>query len=126
MIRDADDVELAYWPITGLRAGEDSPSLTIRVDTPQDSLLRATAHDHLTFWGRVAGGGAFTDLTDGLDLSGLAGPVTEFEIFAHADVAVTTVERVALTVGVASSRPANWMANLRSKSSLCLTMPSTH
>jgi hypothetical protein len=111
MIRDADGVELTYWPVTGLRAGEDSPPLNIFVDTPQVGRLRASEHEHLTIWGRPAGlGGPYTDLTHtGLDLAMLAGPETEFEIYAAASSAVTAVERVALTVGVMFSRPAGWL-----------------
>lgn len=110
MIRDADGNELTYWPVTGLRAGEDSPTLNIFVDTPQANRLRASVHEHLTIWGRPAGlGGPYTDLTNtGLDLHLLAGPETGFEIYAHASTAVTTVERVALTVGTISGGPADW------------------
>lgn len=110
MIRDADGKELTYWPVTGLRAGEDSDVLHIFVDTPQVARLRASLDPHLAAWGRVAGlGGPWTNLGDvGLSLALLAGPETEFEVYVSASAEVVTVERVALTIGAATSGPANW------------------
>lgn len=112
MIRDAAGNELTYWPVTGLRAGENSAVLHIFVDTPQVARLKATLGPNLTAWGRVAGlGGPWTNLrTVGLDLSVLGGPETEFEVYVSASAEVVTTDRVALTIGAVTSSPAGWVS----------------
>jgi hypothetical protein len=110
MIRDTEGNEITYWPLT-LKAGEYSEILTIQLDVPRQSVLRATRSDVVQIFGRRAGTlDVFVNLSEvGLPLGGYAGPNQLFEIYAYANEDVEGLPRIPLTIGSMSSGPAGWL-----------------
>lgn len=109
-IRDGDDNELLYWPITGLRAGEDSQVLHgVRVDTPDPGLLQATDDERAIVFISEAGADDYVNLAENpIDLSTRLGPYAAFDIYVHAVEDVGPFERVGLEVGPSRSSAAGW------------------
>lgn len=111
MIYDAQDNELAYWPISGLVEGESSEVLTFKVETPvTNGLLAASKDDRVTIYARRKGVGAsYQDIaTDPIDLSALPVGPTEFEVFIQALSPIVGLERVPIQVTSGTSTPAGW------------------
>jgi hypothetical protein len=112
MIRDGNGEELLYWPITALRAGQDSQVLHgIRVDTPDPGLLQATEDERAIVYISEAGVEDYIDLAQNpIDLSARPGPYAAFDVYVHAVEDTGPFERVGLEVGPARSSAAGWSA----------------
>lgn len=109
-IRDGDGRELLYWPITSLRAGQDSQILRgIRVDTPDAGELQATADERAIVYISEAGAEDYIELAaNPISLAGYPGPYAAFDIYVHAVEDTGPFERVGLEVGPSRSSAAGW------------------
>ena len=111
-MKDANGIELTYWPITGLIEGESSQVLTIKVTTPVvGGYLRASNDPRLKVWARRKGVGAsYVDIRlTGIDISGMPVGDTEFEIYAEAVTPITGLERIPVAVSASGASAANWL-----------------
>lgn len=108
MIKDSQGDEITYWPISGLKAGEDSEVLEFTIEvSAEPSELVATQHDDVIVWVREVGDPSYVNLSTPYDLSALSGDV-DFELYIEALNTVVGFMRIPLNVIAGQSSPAGW------------------
>jgi len=111
MIKDANNVEMIYWPINGLVEGQSTDPIVLRIDTPVAGELRCEPNPNLRIMARVNGSGAYQDIaSDPIDLSGFPAGQTEFQIYAEALSPIAGALRVVMYVSTSLNGPAAWTA----------------
>lgn len=111
MIKDTDGMEITYWPISGLIAGDTSQHLTFTVEVPgSNATLSCTEDDRLIVWAKKVGDASFVNLaTSPYDLTGLSGDV-DFEMYIEALSPIEGLNRIPIIVSAGTSSDAGWTA----------------
>lgn len=112
-MRDSNGVEVQYWPIPALTVGEDSETVVFNFDTPvTNGRLKSGFDARIKVWARVAGIGSYVDIStgDGIALSALSGPDTDFEVYVEALSTIDALDRILLSLTTGESAPAGWLA----------------
>lgn len=110
-ILDEEGRELLFWPVGGVKSGENSQTLRIQVYCGPGLTLACAQDDRATFFGRVLNTGSFVDLAqDPIDLSGLGAGYVMFEVYIHAFTGLTDSSRVPLSAGPVGQSAAGWTA----------------
>lgn len=105
-MKDGNDLELSYVPISGLGEGETTPVMIIKYTGPEAGLI-ATLDKRVTVWARKQGIGGYADLsTDPITLPN--GVETIIEWYVQARSPIVGLERVPVTITAGRSNTAGW------------------
>lgn len=111
MLTDDDGQRLYYWPISGLKAGMDSQTITVWETDPQEGMTLGSTNDpNVKVMGRKHGtADPFLDLSlTAIPMTGMPAPAG-FDIYVHAEVTITEALRIPLSVGSVTQNPAAWL-----------------
>ena len=110
IFKDGEDFNLSYWPISGLKAGEDSQELEFSFVIPAGVVrLRASQNVNAEIWAKKVGDASFQNISEeSYDLSLLPKVKTDFVAYVHALGDIEGLQREILGLGTGTSSPAGW------------------
>lgn len=112
-MNDENNNPIDYWPLSGVKEGDDSQVLTIKQATPlANGHLTCTYDARIIVYGRRKGVGAsYVDLyASPIDLSGMPSGMTEFEVYAHINSPIDGRDRIPVSVVASVNGPADWLS----------------
>ena len=108
--KDANGDPLDYWPISGLKAGEDSQEIEFSFVIPDGVVrLRSSQNPNAEIWAKKVGDASFRNISEeSYDLTPLPKVETFFVAYVHALGDIEGLQREILGLGTGTSSKAGW------------------